>query len=136
MSHYTEMSVETKVAHEEEFIEALRATFEEVEIYEDPQVLNMYHGGKSNLKANIIIRKKAQGKALGRNVLSNDLGFERSGDGYKCHADEAGYPKSLQDKVNSEYAERVAMKQLKKQGYMVKRTTLEDGRVKLTASKW
>lgn len=136
MSHYSEMQVETKIANEEEFIEALKSVFGDVEVYDKPADLKMYYGGLSGLKANIIVRMESQGKAVGKRVLSNDLGFERSGDGYKCHADKAGYPKELQDKVNADYAERVATKQLKKQGYMVKRTTLEDGRVKLTASKW
>lgn len=138
MSHYTKASIVAQQKYEAQLLTALNEYFGQagVETHDSKAVLRTWNGEDSGLKANIIIRKKNLGRKLGREVLANDLGYERDATGgYDVHVDETAFPKAAQDQVSQRYAELVAMSRLKAQGYKVKSAKLEDGRVQLTAMR-
>lgn len=142
MSHTAEMTTNYLVKNEKELIESLKEHFEDVEVHEELTQMKMFNGAVSLAtygeagKAHIIIRRKTQEKALGHASATNDLGFVRNEDGtISMLVDPAGFPKAGQDKIAMEYAARVATKQLKKQGYSVKRT-VENGVVRIKAGKY
>jgi len=140
MSHYTKMSIAAQQKYEAELISALKNHFGEKAVEscgDKKQKLKDWQGQDTSMKANIIIRKKDLGKKIGRSVLANDLGYERNKDGgYDVHVDAAGFPQSDQDLVAKFYADKVATKQLKAQGYQVKRAELATGEVELVGTRY
>jgi len=138
MSHYTELKPKFLVKSEAELIASLRNTFGEnaVEVHDKAVSIGGYDS-RAGKKAHIVIRKADVKKALG--VYGwNDIGYERDmKDGmYKLWADPTDFPKEKQNLVAQDYAERVATKKLKAQGYTFKREVLKDGVVKLVATKY
>lgn len=140
MSHYTKMTIAAQQAYEAELVQALKKHFGEkgVEVGGDTKIeLKSWDGRNAKLKANIVVRKDTQGKKLGRYVATNDLGYERNKDGgYTLHADEAGFPKEHQNLVAQSYAELVATKKMKQQGFAVKRTETKAGEIRLSCTKY
>jgi len=140
MSHYTELKPKFLEKSEAELVASLKALFGEksVEVHDESKNLTGYdvdHGGKVR-KAHIIVRKANIRQAAGGSCY-NDLGYERDGNGmYKLWADPSDFPQTAQDKIAQNYAERVATKKLKSQGYTLKREVLKDGVVKLVATKY
>lgn len=139
MSHYTKLSIQAQQKFESELLASLKKHFGEtkVEMHEKKASLKTYAGADSGLKANIIVRKQAQGEKLGRYMAVNDLGYERNTQGgYDVHADLDGYSTETQNLIAKDYAERVATKQLKAKGYTVKRKELTTGEVQLVAQRY
>lgn len=137
MSHYTEMKPKFLEKNEKDLIAALEATFGEgsVEVHKNAVNIGGYDSAAGK-KAHIVVRKDKVRKAFG-NQGWNDIGYERQEDGtYSLWADPADFSKANQDKVAQDYAERVAARSLKKQGYTLKRQVLKDGVVKLVATKY
>lgn len=142
MSHTAEMTTSYLVKNEKELIESLKEHFGEIEVHDDLTQMLMFNGQPTAAsygnagKAHIIVRKKSQEKALGHGAATNDLGFVRNKDGtFSMLVDPAGFPKGGQDKISQEYAARVTTKQLKKQGYLVKRTVVNGVVVRISGSK-
>lgn len=139
MSHYTELKPKFLEKSEAELVSSLKSLFGEnaVEVHDSLKELTGYDknaGGKAR-RAHIIVRKENVRKAGG--TCYNDLGYERDGNGmYKLWADPSDFPQTAQDKVAQDYAERVATKKLKSQGYTLKRTVEKNGVVKLVATKY
>ena len=147
MSHFVEMKVNFKQKNEKDLVASLENLFGAgtVEVHEDGAPLYGYQGddrskhptGSADYapKCHVIIRRKNVGGA------SNDVGYRRTEDGqYVAYISDydkgSNYSPVKQNKVAVDYAETVASRQLKKQGYIVKRTVNEKGQIKLTASKW
>lgn len=140
MSHYTKLGIRAQQKYEAELVQALKQHFgaDGVEVSGDSKIpLKMWNGSDARLKANLVIRKETLGRKLGHYVAANDLGYERNTDGgYDVHADETAFPKEHQNLVAKYYAELVATKRLKAQGFMVKRAELRTGEIELTATKY
>lgn len=137
MSHYTELKPKFLTKSENELVAALTSFFGEnnVEVHDTAVKIGGYDS-QANKKAHIVIRKENLHKAAG-GTCYNDLGYERDKDGmYKLWADPSDFPQKAQDKIAQDYAERVAAKKLKAQGYTLKREVLKDGVVKLVATKY
>jgi len=143
MSHYTEMKPKFLVKSETELVAALKKIYGDnsVEVHDTAVKIGGYDS-QANKKAHIIVRKEAirtanaKDNSLGYSSY-NDLGYERDKDGmYKLWADPSDFSKKAQDLVAQDYAERVATKKLKSQGYTFKREVLKDGVVKLVATKY
>lgn len=138
MSHYTSLKPKFLVANEGDLLSSLRAMFGEkaVEVHEEASKIGGYDS-QAGKKAHIIVRKEFVAKVNDRKHAYNDIGYERGKDGlYSLHVDPVDYPQKLQDKVAQDYAERVATRKLKSQGYTLKREVMKDGVVKLVASKY
>ena len=136
MSHYTEMKPKFLAKSESELIASLKNFFGEnaVEVHDTAQKIGGFDS-RANKKAHIIVRKEHVRKAGGSSY--NDLGYERDKEGmYKLWADPSDFPQTAQDKIAQDYAERVATKKLKAQGYTFKREVLKNGVVKLVATKY
>ena len=147
MSHFTEIKVDFLQKNEKALIAALEAQFGEgnVEVHENGAALYGYQGdNRANKSKNsadyappchIIIRRKHVGSA------SNDVGYQRTEDG-KYVAYISDYDKGhhfnakKQNSVMQEYTAEVTEKQLKSQGYSMKRVTEKDGTIKLYATKY
>jgi hypothetical protein len=137
MSHFTEMKSKALVKNEGDLVAALKTQFGEefVEVHDTPQKLNGYDAA-ANKKAHIIIRKGAVNKALGTHGW-NDIGLERLADGtYSMHYDPADMQESTRQKIFQDYAERVASRKLKAQGYTLKRSVAQNGHVVIKATKY
>jgi hypothetical protein len=147
MSHFTEIKVDFLQKNEKQFIAGLEAQFGEgnVEVHEEGAALFGYQGdnranqGKNSANyappCHIIIRRKHVGSA------SNDVGYRRTEDGsyvaYISDFDKGGnFNKAKQTKVLQEYTAKVSEKQMKSQGYTLKRVTEKDGTIKLYATKY
>lgn len=147
MSHFTEISVNYLQKNEKQFVEALESLFGKghVEVHEEGAALFGYQGDNRANKpkssddyappCHIIIRRKHVGGA------SNDVGFVRSDDGkyvaYISDYDKSGnFNQKKQNQVLQEYTALVTEKQLKKQGYSMKREVQKDGTLKLYATKY
>lgn len=146
MSHFTEMQVDYLQKNEAQLVAALEECFGKgnVEVHENGAALMGYHGdNRANLaKSNpnyappchIIIRRKHVGSA------SNDVGYRRTEDGkyaaYISDFDQGGhFNKAKQNKVTQDYTVGVTTKQMKLQGYSVKKVD-EKGKVKLIVSRY
>jgi len=147
MSHFTEIKVNFLQKNEKQLVAALETLFGEghVEVHDDGASLQGYHGddrsslSKSNPNyappCHIIIRRKHVGSA------SNDIGYQRTEDGkyvaYISDYDKGShYSTAKQNKVLQEYTAKVTEKQLKSQGYAMKREVQKDGTIKLFATKY
>jgi hypothetical protein len=145
MSHYTKMAVEAKQSNEQDLVGALKAHFgEDVEVYDQAKPLKLWNGGAAKgghygeaEDCHIIVRRATVEKKRGTHCATNDLGWKRNADGqsYTAFVDAAGFHKGEQDSVMRDYAERVATRRMKSQGYSMKREALKDGRIKLSFSK-
>jgi hypothetical protein len=139
MSHYVKMSIQAQQRYEAELVAALKKHFGEnhVESHGEKKAdLLSWNGSKSGLKANIIIRRKAQEAKAGHALAVNDLGYERNKDGgYDVHLDADGFPTAHQNLIAQDYATRVATKQLKAKGYSVKQAELTTGEIRLVAQR-
>lgn len=146
MSHFTEMKVDYLQKNEAQLVAALEECFGEgtVEVHENGAALYGYHGdNRANLKSSnpnyappchIIIRRSNVGTS------SNDVGYRRTEDGkyqaYISDFDQGGhFNKTKQEKVTQSYTVGVTTKQMKLQGYTVKKTS-EKGAIKLLVSKY
>jgi hypothetical protein len=139
MSHYARLNIQAQQKYEAELIAALQEHFGEtgVEAHDTAKGLKDWQGNATKERAEIIVRKDTLSKKLGRQVLANDLGYKRNNsEGYDVIADEAGFPKAHQDLVAQYYAEKVAAKKLKAQGYAVQRQVLSSGQIQLTAQRY
>lgn len=137
MSHYTELKPKFLTKSEPELIASLQKLFGEksVEVHEKAVNIGGYDS-QAGKKAHIVVRKDTVRKVCGTHGW-NDIGYERDNDGmYKLWADPTDYPVEKQNIVAQDYAERVAAKKLKAQGYTLKREVLKDGVVKLVATKY
>ena len=147
MSHFTELAVEYSQKCEAQLVAALEETFGKgnVEVHEDGAALMGYHGDNRAKLAtsnpnyappcHIIIRRKHVGSA------SNDVGYRRTEDGkyvvYISDYDKgSNFNKAKQNKVTQDYTVGVTEKQMKAQGYVVKRAVGEKGAIKLIASRY
>jgi hypothetical protein len=147
MSHFTEIKVDFLQKNEKQLIAALEAQFGEgnVEVHEDGSPLYGYQGDDRSLKSknspdyappcHIIIRRNHVGSA------ANDVGYRRTEDGkyvaYISEFDKKGnFDVKKQNFVMQEYTAKVTEKQLKSQGYSLKRVTEKDGTIKLYATKY
>lgn len=141
------MKVDFLQKNEKALIAALETKFGEghVEVHENGAALFGYHGdNRANLQSNnpnyappchIIIRRKHVGSA------ANDIGYRRTEDGkyvaYISDYDSSStFPKKDQKNVLQEYTANVASKQLKSQGYTIKKVKDKNGIIKLEAVKW
>ena len=140
MSHYVKLSIQAQQRFEAELVAALVQHFGEgkVESHGDKKVdLLNYAGQKSNLKANIVVRKAAQGEKLGRYVASNDLGYERNAQGgYDVHVDMDGFPLEHQHLVAQYYSERAIARNAEETGYQVAEREAVNGEVHLTLQRY
>jgi hypothetical protein len=140
MSHFTELKPKFLVKSEVELVSALKNIFgqDAVEVHDKAVELQGYdkNMGGTKRKAHIVIRKDAVKKTF-HNQGWNDIGYERDKEGmYTLWADPADFPIVKQNLIAQDYAERVATKKLKAQGYTFKREVLKDGVVKLVATKY
>lgn len=146
MSHFTEMKVECLQKQESCFIQALEEIFGKgsVEISETGAGLYGYHGDLRTELAttnpnyappcHLIIRRKNIGSA------SNDIGFRRNINGtydaYVSDYDKSQtYNTAKQNKMMQHYSSNVTIKQLKTQGYQVKKS-ITNGNIVLIGSKF
>jgi hypothetical protein len=134
MSHFAEMKVDVQVKNEKDLVASLQAVFGEdaVTVVDTARQLK---GMDSRAKkmAHIIVSQQAM-KKIGPGY--NEMGFERQADGtYKFHVDGMDFNSRRRDSLFQSYAENVATRKLKAQGYKVKRVVLENGDFELTASK-
>jgi hypothetical protein len=139
MSHYTKLNIQAQQKFEFELFAALKEHFGDagVESHDKAASLKSWTGADSGLQANLIVRKSAQSKKAGHEVLSNDLGYLRnSTGGYDVHADEAGFPVKDQHLVAQYYARNVTTKQMRQQGYNVRESELPNGEIRLHCSKY
>ena len=137
MSHFSEMQCKALTKNEGDLIASLKAQFGEdsVEVHDKAQKLTGYDGA-ANKQANIIIRKDNINRVLGVHGW-NDVGFERKEDGtYALHYDQADLPEKVRQKIFQDYAERVASRKLKAQGYTLKRSVEQNGHVVIKATKY
>lgn len=137
MSHFAEMKVIALVKNEKDLVKALEGCFGggNVEVHNNLVTLTGYDAG-ANKRANIIIRKDVVKKTFHNNGW-NDIGFERKEDGtYDLHADPADWKTESRDKVMQAYAENVATRELRSEGYLVKRELLKNGEVRITGRKY
>lgn len=147
MSHFSEMKVDHSQTYESELIAALESVFGKgsVEVHEDGAALYGYTGDNRSEKSakskdyappcHLIIRRGTVGPG------ANDVGYRRTEEGgYVAYVSDYDkdhtFTSTKRDKVMQDYASRVSEKQLKKQGYSVKRTVTSDGVIKLTATKY
>lgn len=143
MSHYTELKPKFLVKSEAELVAALKKIYgdDAVEVHDTAVSIGGYDS-QARKKAHVIVRKEAIRKANAKDSTLgyssyNDLGYERSKDGtYSLWADPSDFSKKAQDMIAQDYAERVAAKKLKAQGYTLKREVLKNGVVKLVATKY
>lgn len=143
MSHYTELKPKFLEKNEKELVAALKKVYgeEAVEVHDKAVSIGGYDS-QAGKKAHVIVRKEAIRKVNAKdNTFGyssyNDLGYERKEDGtYSLWADPSDFSKKAQDVIAQDYAERVAAKALKKQGYTLKRQVMKDGVVKLVATKY
>lgn len=146
MSHFTEMSVNFDQKNEKDLIAALEEQFGEgsVEVHEEGAGLYGYGGDLRSKKAttsadyapecHIIIRRKHVGSA------SNDVGYRRLENGkYAVYISDydkgSNFSKAKQDQVAQNYGVNVAEKNLKKQGWIVKKSVEKNGVIRLTAEE-
>jgi hypothetical protein len=147
MSHFTEMEVAYDQKNEAQFIAALEEQFGKghVEVHADGAALYGYQGDNratapKNSKnyappCHIIIRRKHVGSA------ANDIGYRRTEDGkYVAYISEFdsgnNFNTQKQNLVTQNYSALVAERNLKKQGWVVKKTKLENGTIRITGSQY
>lgn len=147
MSHFTEIKVNFLQKNEKQLVAALESIFGEgtVEVHEDGAALFGYQGdnraqlsqsnGNYAPPCHLIIRRKHVGGA------SNDVGYQRTEDGkYVAYISDydkhSNFSPQKQNKVLQEYTAKVTEKQLKSQGYAMKREVQKDGTIKLFATKY
>lgn len=147
MSHFTEMQVNFLQSNEAQLIAALEQCFGEgsVEVHDSPEALYGYKGDNRAEAApgsadyappcHLIVRRKKVGKA------ANDIGYRRTEDGkYAAYISEydsgANFSSEKQSKVLQDYTVGVTEKQMKLQGYSVKKVPQANGKVTLTLSRY
>ncbi len=138
MSHFAEIKVSALAKNEKELIASLEEFFGEntVKVFKEAMPLEGYDKA-ARKSAHLIVEKDVVGKTNDRKYAYNDFGFERCKDGtYTLHCDPTDVSDVSRNKIMQDYAERVANRQLKAQGYMVKRQAMKDGTVKLVATKY
>lgn len=147
MSHVTEMETEVNPKFIQEFISSLKDYFgeENVEVdLENPIEMKRWNGMSLHEKyadygvapkCNIVVRRAAQEKKLGHAAPVNDLGYRIHNGKIESYVDVSGFSKQAQGQLTDNYNARVTQKQLKKQGYTVKKV-VENGVIKLKASKY
>lgn len=157
MSHFTELKVDFKVENEKDLIAAMKAMFgdEAVEVHDTPVALRLYTGedaskvrrqGYEAEKCHIIVRKETLGRVhehqayreRGSGFLPwNDMGLVRDEDGkYRVFVDTAGFSQKQMGLLSQDYSARVSERKLRSQGYTIQRQKLDNGTVRLTATKY
>ena len=124
MSEYNE--IQTEYADQDCLVDALKDMGFQPQVSEKAQNLEGYHGDKRTQTAEIIIPRRQVGGA------SNDVGFKKDANG-KFTAIISDYDKGgnfgtkKQQQLKQLYAEKVAMKQAKKNGlkFMGKKQTTD-----------
>jgi hypothetical protein len=137
MSHFAEMKIAALVKNERDLIQALEEQFgaETVAVHDTAVPLTGYDA-RAKKKAHLVIKKGDVAKAMSTTGY-NDIGFERLEDGnYSMHYDPMDWPNQKREALVQSYAEKVATRKLKAQGYTVKKETLQDGSVKLIAQTY
>lgn len=124
MSAYNE--IDTIYSDGDCLVEALKELGYQPQVNEKAQQLEGYHGDKRKETAEIIIPRKQVGGA------SNDVGFKKNADGtYTAIVSDydggSTFTKAKQTKLKALYAEKVSMKQAKKNGlkFMGKKTVTD-----------
>lgn len=146
MSHFTEMEVSYDQKNEKDLIASLEEQFGKgnVEVHEDGAALFGYQGDNRLQKpvsspdyapaCHLIIRRKHIGSA------SNDIGYRRLENGkyaaYISDYDKGVFTKDKQNTVTQNYGVFVAERNLKKQGWIVKQSKLDNGTIRLTATSY
>ncbi len=147
MSHFTEIKVNFLQKNEKALVAALETRFGvgNVEVHDGGAPLYGYHGdnraelnkGNGNYAppCHIVIRRKNVGSA------SNDIGYRRAEDGtyvaYISDYDKGShFTPAMQKNVLQEYTANVAQRQLKAQGYTIKKVKDKNGLIKLEAVKY
>ena len=140
MSAYQEYTTQFKDAAV--LVEALCAmkwrtgtlTAADIEVHEEAVALCGYHGDVRSQRANIIIRRAKVGSA------SNDIGFVRQEDGtYRAiisQYDRGYHNEAFVDLLSQTYAEKMVEQKAKAKGYRVQKQKLDDGKIRMTLSRW
>jgi Protein of unknown function (DUF1257) len=130
VSHFT--TLHTQITDQDSLVAALSDIgFSEVEVHSEPQALQGYMGDRRRQRAHVIIRRQFVGSA------SNDIGFERQGDGnYRAWISEFdrghGYNAEWVGRVTARHAYHVTQKTLVNQGFnVVQEQRAEDGSVRM-----
>jgi hypothetical protein len=129
MSHFT--TVRTKIVSTEALLQALAEMgYRKVDVHEDPQPLHGFQGDERSQRAHVIIRRKQIGR------LSNDIGFERQGDGsYRAWIsewDRQRYDERWIEDLHRRYARHATQEALTAQGFKVAdEVTDDDGTIRL-----
>ncbi len=127
MSEYKVVEVDFK--DEQVLLDSLKQMGYEPRICKEGTNLEGYQGDKREQKAHIILPRKQVGGA------SNDVGFERTKDGFKLHAsqfDRAWRTGHKITKLRQTYAEKKITKTVsKKSKYTIKSRTEQEGKIKL-----
>ena len=129
MSQYLEF--ETCIRSEEALISALvEMGFkrEHIEVFAEPQPLYGYLGDERKEKAHIVIRRQHVGRS------SNDLGFERTANGYVARIsqfDQRKYDKRWLDELAQRGAVHVAKAQARKVAKLWKEEKTKEGVVRM-----
>lgn len=138
MSHFAEIRVSALTKNEKELVKALENYFGEgtVKVFaEAVQLQGM--DARAKKRAHVVVKKADVAKKTTYKNAYNDLGFERMKDGtYKFHVDDMDMGEKERNSVIQDYAALVAQRQLKAQGYMVKRELEKNGKIRLTATKY
>ena len=146
MSHYTDMECSFTQTYEKEMVKSLELVFGEgnVEVHEEPSALFGYGGDDRSKekesskdyapKCHIIVRRKNVG------IAANDIGYRRNEDGtYSAYVSDYDrghtFTEKKRNSVNKEYTLSVSERQLKSQGYITKRITV-DGKVRIRGGKY
>lgn len=122
--------VETEFKDQGCLIESLQDMGYKPEIHANAKNLQGYKGDQRNQKAHIIIPRKQVGGA------SNDVGFEKVGGKYQCHASEFDRAWREGKKINQlkqTYGEKVIMKSVRRSSKysFISRKVNAEGEVKI-----
>jgi len=127
MSEYKVVEIDFK--DEQVLIDSLKQMGYEPRVCDEAIPLEGYQGDKREQKAHIILPRKQVGSA------SNDVGFERTEDGFKLHVsqfDRAWRTGNKIIKLKQTYAEKKIRKTVsKKSKYTIKSRTEQEGKIKL-----
>jgi hypothetical protein len=131
VSHFT--TLQTQITDQDSLVVALADIgFSKVEVHSESQPLQGYMGDRRQQRAHVIIRRQFVGTA------SNDIGFERQGDGNfrawisEFDRDQQGYNAEWVGRVTARHAYHVTQKTLINQGFnVVQEQSAEDGTVRM-----
>jgi len=120
--------LELSFKDQECLVEVLKELGYKPKVVQKAESLYGYQGDARSQKANIIIPKSQVGSS------SNDIGFERTSDGYKMHISEydIGSHRFPTNKLKQMYAEKKIMKEVRKDHrFRLKNKTTKNGNIVL-----